>query len=148
MGKEKEAAANPFFRGLLQWGLYKRTQGRITRQVTFAALAITFLIAAYRLHVHWQSDNEFWQTLIPTLVAIVGIWLSYRLVNLPSFADFLISVEAEMYKMSWPARGELFRSSVVVILVIFGLAFILLGYDLLWRFILSFLGIHGAAGNG
>ena len=35
------------------------------------------------------------------------------------FADFLIAVEAEMTKVSWPSRGELVRSSIVVILVIF-----------------------------
>ena len=33
-------------------------------------------------------------------------------VNLPVFADFLIAVEAEMNKVSWPTRGELFRGSV------------------------------------
>ena len=42
----------------------------------------------------------------------------FRLVNLPKFADFLIAVEAEMNKVSWPTRTELFRSSVVVIVTI------------------------------
>ena len=148
MGKEKDAAAYPFFRELLQWGLYKRSQGRIARQVTFAALLIVCLIGAWRLHMHWQSSGEIWHTLVPTVVAALGAWLSFRAVNLPRFADFLISVEAEMYKVSWPSRGELFRSALVVILVIFGLALILVGYDMFWRFVLNFLGISSGGGGG
>ena len=35
-----------------------------------------------------------------------------------------------MNKVSWPSRGELFRASVVVIVVIFFLAAILFAYDL------------------
>ena len=149
MGKEKDAAAYPFFRELLQWGLYKRSQGRIARQVTFAALLIVCLIGAWRLHVHWQAENELWQTFVPTVVAALGAWLSFRAVNLPRFADFLISVEAEMYKVSWPSRAELFRSGLVVILVIFGLAMILVGYDMFWNLVLSkLLGIRSGGGGG
>ena len=48
---------------------------------------------------------------------------------MPSFADFLISVEAEMNKVSWPTRTELIRASIVVILMIFLLAAILFAYD-------------------
>jgi preprotein translocase subunit SecE len=48
---------------------------------------------------------------------------------MPTFADFLISVEGEMNKVSWPSRSELFRASLVVILVIFFLAALLFAYD-------------------
>jgi preprotein translocase subunit SecE len=78
----------------------------------------------------------------------VGLWLGFRIVNYPSFADFLIAVEAEMNKVSWPSRGELFRSSVVVIVVIFGLAAILLAYDIFWKAVLKFLGIVSSGGGG
>ena len=61
--------------------------------------------------------------------------MSYRVVNYPKFADFLIAVEAEMNKVSWPTRGELVRSSIVVIFVILVLAGLLYFYDLLWGFI-------------
>ena len=46
----------------------------------------------------------------PAPCCLVGVWLGYRLVNIPRFADFLIAVEAEMNKVSWPSRGELIRS--------------------------------------
>ena len=70
-----------------------------------------------------------------------AFWASYRLVNYPRFADFLIAVEAEMNKVSWPSRSELVRSSMVVIFVIFALAIILYGYDMLWTFLFRALGI-------
>lgn len=70
--------------------------------------------------------------LIPGLLLAVGLWVSFRVVNMPNFADFLIAVEAEMNKVSWPTRVELLRASVVVLLLIFTLAFVLAGYDFLW----------------
>ena len=57
--------------------------------------------------------------LIPCLLLAAALWACYRLVNLPVFADFLIAVEAEMNKVSWPTRPELFRASTVVLIVIF-----------------------------
>ena len=76
------------------------------------------------------------------ILLLVGIWLGYRIVNIPQFADFLIAVEAEMNKVSWPSRGELIRSSVVVIFVIFLLAIVLFGYDLVWRSLFVFIGVR------
>lgn len=70
------------------------------------------------------------QYVIPSIVLAVGIWASFRIVNIPRFADFLISVEAEMNKVSWPSRNQLWRASMVVIVVIFFLAGLLFVYDL------------------
>ena len=72
---------------------------------------------------------------MPLLLVAVGLWVSYRLVNIPRFADFLISVEAEMNKVSWPSKGELIRSSMVVIFVIVAMSALLYGYDAFWTLI-------------
>jgi preprotein translocase subunit SecE len=56
---------------------------------------------------------------------------------MPNFADFLIAVEAEINKVSWPTRGELFRASMVVLICIIMLALILYSYDIIWRVIFS-----------
>jgi preprotein translocase subunit SecE len=66
---------------------------------------------------------------IPLGVLCLGLWSSFRMVQTPSFADFLIAVEGEMNKVSWPSRGELFRASIVVMFVIFFMAAILFLYD-------------------
>jgi preprotein translocase subunit SecE len=71
--------------------------------------------------------------LIPGVLMIIFVWISYRLVNVPAFADFLIAVEAEVNKVSWPTRSELFRASVTVLLLIFTLAIILFAYDYAWN---------------
>jgi preprotein translocase SecE subunit len=76
-----------------------------------------------------SAAQTIWIYGIPFAVFVAGLWASFRVVQLPNFADFLISVEGEMNKVSWPARGELFRASVVVMFVIFFLAAILLLYD-------------------
>lgn len=119
---------------LFQVGLYKPTQGRITRQVTCGLLWTIFSIGAYRAYT-LLYNHELWQYTLPLVLLLVGFWGAYRLVNYAQFADFLIAVEAEMNKVSWPSRGELVRSSMVVIFVIFALAIVLFGYDLLWKFL-------------
>jgi preprotein translocase subunit SecE len=77
----------------------------------------------------------------PVVLLVLGLWASFRLVNVPAFADFLIAVEAEMNKVSWPSRGELFRASMVVLILIFALAFILAGCDMFWKVLLFWLGV-------
>ena len=62
--------------------------------------------------------------------------LDFAIVNWPSFADFLIAVEAEMNKVSWPSRTELIRASMVVIVLMFGLAPCCYTYDLVLNWIL------------
>ncbi len=79
--------------------------------------------------------------LVPGLLLLLGLWASYRVVNIPAFADFLIAVEAEMNKVSWPTRGELGRASAVVLIVIFSLAIVLSVYDMLWGILFRKLGI-------
>lgn len=143
MAKDNSVAASPFIRELFQGGLYKRNQGRITRQVTFAALAIGFALGAWRLSVYLETFSRPVQYLIPAAILAVGLWVSYRIVNVPRFADFLIAVEAEMNKVSWPTRDVLFRSTIVVMFTIFALAAILFMYDLLWSRILTMLGVTG-----
>ena len=141
MSKEKVASAVRWFGELFQVGVYKRSQGRIARQVTFAALAIGFALAAWRLSYHrlWLSSNV--ALVLSAVLLVGGMWISFRVVNMPRFADFLIAVEAEMNKVSWPSKAELIRSSLVVIFVLFFLAVVLFGFDLVWRFLFEQIGI-------
>lgn len=144
MSKEKAMAAPTLLQEFTHFGIYKRSQGRITRQVTAAVLLVTALIAAWRLNIWIEGSTNWWsgwEYAIPLLVAGVGAWAAFRAVNWPKFADFLIAVEAEMNKVSWPSKGELIRSSCVVIFVIFALAAILFGYDFFWSVFFKFIGV-------
>jgi preprotein translocase subunit SecE len=120
-----------FVQELFRVGLYKRTQGRIARQATFAALAVIVGLGAWSLSEFWQDKEPTLRYFVPFVLLLVGLWASFRIVQMPSFADFLISVEGEMNKVSWPSRGELFRASIVVMVVIFFLAALLFTYDFL-----------------
>jgi preprotein translocase subunit SecE len=142
MAKSKAAVSGSFLQEMFQVGLYKRSQGRIARQVTFAAAAIVIGLGAYSL----MNQLDFWlpakwgslQYVIAGGLAAAGWWISYRVVNYPVFADFLIAVEAEMAKVSWPSRAELTRAATVVIIVIFVLAAILYCYDIIWQVIFKY----------
>jgi len=134
--REASKAVSAFFEEFLRVGIYKRNQGRIIRQVTFAALALTLLIGLWRLGWFMRGYGESFPLGLcyglPGALAIVGLWAAYRSVNLPAFADFLIAVEAEMNKVSWPSRSELIRWSVVVIVMIFAIGLLLFGFDAIW----------------
>ncbi len=135
-------------RELLRASVYKRSQGRVTRQLTFAALAGTLAIAVWRLAQLlplWfavapgtapSPDIGVVRFLVPGLLMAAGAWLCFRLVNVPRFADFLIAVESEMAKVSWPTVDQVIRSSIVIIFLMFALAAILAAYDLFWWFVL------------
>ena len=144
-----------FFPELFRFGLYKPAQGRIVRQATFFSVALLACLAIWELHSSgWfnflnaaVADGEvagpnIAKMLFAFVLAGVGVWTAYRLVNFPTFADFLIAVEAEMNKVSWPTRDQLYRASVVVIFVIFAMAVLLFLFDILWTAVFEVIGIR------
>ena len=149
--RDNQTNAGTLWHELLSFSVYKPHQGRVTRQATFAALAITLALGVWRLAQVlplWLSsgtalsqsvpsvDIGVVRFLVPGLLLAVGLWMVFRLVNVSRFADFLIAVETEMTKVSWPTGGEVARSSIVIIFLIFALAAILAAYDLFWWFVL------------
>ncbi len=159
--QHNQTAAGTLWRDLLSFAVYKRNQGKVTRQVTFAVLAITLATGVWRLAqllpawfagvdgfagvrdaalatggAAYSPDLGVLRFLVPGLLLAAGLWFLFRLVNYPPFADFLIAVETEMTKVSWPSVDEVIRSSAVVIFMIFALAAILAAYDLFWWFVL------------
>ncbi len=144
-----------FFPELFRFGLYKPAQGRIVRQVTFFSVALLACLAIWELHSSgWfnflnaaavegeVAGPQIVKMLFSFALAGIGIWSAYRLVNYPVFADFLIAVEAEMNKVSWPTRDQLYRASVVVIFVIFAMAVLLFLFDILWTAVFEMIGIR------
>lgn len=126
---------------LFQARVYKRTQGRTVRLVTAVTLGIIVALSAWRLYQTMATSSPGLQWIVPGALLFLGWWLSFRLIHVPKFADFLIAVEAEMTKVSWPTKTELIRSSLVVILFIVSLAAILFLFDLFWRKIFELIGI-------
>ena len=137
MAKDKAAVKAGFLHELFQFDVYKPSQGKLVRQVTFAAMAVTFLLGCWQLRTYLREEYTQLQYIVPGVLLAIGLWVAYRVVNYAKFADFLISVEAELSKVSWPNRSEVTRSAIVVIFVIFAMAGLLFAFDLLWQFIFS-----------
>lgn len=105
-----------FIKELFRGGLFKPSQGKVCRRLTFIGIAIIFIAGSWRI---W-ADHLFGTVDISAIVAffnaLFGCWFAYRLINFAPFADFLISVEAEMTKVSWPSKNELFTTTKVVLI--------------------------------
>ena len=140
--KDGVMTSRPMVKELFASGIYKPNQGRMVRQVTCLTIWAVAVVGAWRFHT-LVLTNYFGSNATGYLLAValggLGMWIGFRLVNWPKFADFLISVEAELNKVSWPSWRELNRASVVVIFTIFFLAAILFGYDFFWQMVFSWL---------
>jgi preprotein translocase subunit SecE len=126
---------------MLSARLFKPNQGRVVRQVTAVAVAVVFVAAAWRLRVTIFSDAANWLSLgVPAVAAVLGCWFAFRLVTWPRFANFLISVEAEMDKVSWADWGYLKRATAVVLVTMVVLGAYLFTWDILWQQLFGLIG--------
>lgn len=152
---------------------YKRNQGRRVRLGTIVGFLLLAAAGIYSLVAHnslstasWQvripfTENYSWIILpdviytLPLLLTFLAIWVAYRVVNFPVFADFLIATEAELNKVSWTSRKRLIQDTVVVLVTVLLLTIFLFVVDQAWAWLLSRIGVvqfpsggSGAAGPG
>ena len=153
MATDKQSSMGLLLREVFRADIYKRSQGRIARQVTFAALALFVAAGVYSLNTTLSGLGVFNRLGdsatgarygFNAFLLAAGLWSCYRVVNFSRFADFLISVEVEMNKVSWPTRDQLIRSSAVVLITIFGMSAMMFGYDAFWAWLLTALGVIGS----
>ena len=133
-----------FWSEMFRFGVYKPSQGKIVRQLSFLAIATLAGLAAYELHRLRLFDVMFDGSRYVFLLVfgLLAVWFAYRVVNYSKFADFLIAVEAEMNKVSWPTKTELWNASLVVMFVIFAMAAALYLFDIVWTILFQFVGIR------
>jgi preprotein translocase subunit SecE len=131
-----------FWSELLRVGLYKRTQGRLARQLTAFGLGVLVIFGVFVLSQGPLSGyGSAVRSGVPVVITGVAAWVIFRLVNWPLFAEFLISVEAEMNKVSWASRLEVTRALIVVLSTMLFLGIVLFIYDNAWLFILTQIGV-------
>lgn len=132
---------------------YKRSLGLRIRRLTVLGVLIVGGTGAWSLWKQGVLPNSwtlampagvapitaltYAQDLIPVLIAIVTLWIAFRAVNVPDFAEFLIATEAEMNKVSWSSRKRLMQDTVVVLLTTLIMTLFLLAVDLFWGWLLS-----------
>jgi len=147
MVREGSFSALDFAKELLRTDAYKPNQGQVARKATMAGLLVAIAFGVWRLS-EFLKTSDAWGGVpgvaygVPLGLLVVGLWVCFRVNNYPKFADFLISVEGEMHKVSWPVWPVLLRSSWVVILLIFFLAFTLFVFDVFWRYVFALIGVN------
>ena len=137
------AAIAQFLGNLVRPDRYKPTQGKNARFWTAIGLGLLIgagLFQLYELQLKGQY-GPLAQFGIPALLGLAFAWVSWRVVNYPPFADFLIATEAEMNKVSWTSREDLRRATIVVLATILLLAVYLFAVDYLWSALLQAIGI-------
>ncbi len=74
-------------------------------------------------------------------LSLLGFFLVWRLVNVPSFADFLIATDSEMSKVSWPPFKKLWRDTLVVVAGMFLMGGMIMAIDWVWRGVLTSISV-------
>lgn len=140
---------------------YKRGQGLRVRRGTILGILVLAGCGIYTLMQHntLASGPQNWQLPIPfaagrslvllpdvaltlpLLLSAASLWLAYRVVHLPVFADFLIATEAELNKVSWTTRKRLVQDTIVVMVTVVLLTAFLFVVDQAWAFALTKVGV-------
>jgi preprotein translocase subunit SecE len=123
--------------------IYKRGQGKYTRIYSAFGAALIVGWGCWCLYQKLQaSDWGLWvETMVPAGLFVGLSGLVFWMVNKPSVADFMVSAEGEMKKVSWSSRKEIAVSTYIVIVVVILMAILLgitdLGFARLFMWILD-----------
>ncbi len=146
--KRAKSRFAPFLLNLARFDLYKPLQGRLARLWTGVGLGLVLALGVWQLSetlIEYQTPVRFG---IPAVLALVLGWTIYRLLQYPPFVEFLIATEAEMNKVSWTSRSDLYRATVVVLATLVLVAVYLFGIDWLWSFLLQLIGVLRFSSQG
>jgi preprotein translocase SecE subunit len=130
------------------FNIYKRGQGKYTRLCSAFAAAIIAASGCWQLFNKLDASSlwglnpktAMWiSTMVPAGLFVVLALLIFWLANKPSVADFMISAEGEMKKVSWSSRKEIAVSTTIVIVVVVFMATLLGTTDIGFRTLFSWL---------
>jgi preprotein translocase SecE subunit len=139
--------------GWFSFAPYKRSLGVRVRRLTILGILLVGASGVYTLIFQGVLPEE-WRLsmpgdlgpvtvltdaklLIPVVLILATLWVAFRAVNVPDFAEFLIATEAEMNKVSWSTRKRLMQDTVVVLVTTLIMTLFLLVVDLFWGWLLS-----------
>jgi preprotein translocase subunit SecE len=143
----KNLAIGGLWTSLISPSLYKRNQGKRVRQATAILFLGWALFGCWTLYTGPLADSPDGVRLgILAGLGLISFWVAYRAVNIPQVADFLIAVEAEMKKISWPTMQRCFRAATVVIVTMVLLAVVLFLYDQLWIWFFTLIKVLRVSG--
>lgn len=132
-----------FAGNLLKADVIKPSQGKLARRWTGIGIGVLMAAGIYTLYqtlVGFGYDSLTRFGVCLGLAAALG-WLIFRTMQYPPFVDFLIATEAEMNKVSWTSKADLYRATTVVLVTVLVMAVYLFGVDWLWSTILQQIGV-------
>jgi len=138
-----KAETRSFVSELGAFNIFKKNQGRVARQLTAGAIGLIVIVFAWSVYhdKSLSSQPNSVRMMVAGIIIVVGGWLTFRIVNYPPFAEFLISVEGEMHKVTWSSWPELWRAVAVVLSTMIFLGLILALYDFVWAWLLRSVGV-------
>lgn len=119
--------------------IYKPGQGKYTRLCSGFTVAITAALGCWRLYEKLDAsfENLWVVTMVPVGVFVAFGVVIFWLLNKASLANFLIAAEGELKKVNWSSRKEVAVSTVVVIIVVVGMAVLLGTTDLIFQLVFT-----------
>ena len=137
-----------FLANLFSANLYKPMQGRYARIYTAVGLALIVGLGLWRFYDTLLAYAPLTRFGIPAVIGFVLGWFIFRLLQFPPFVEFLIATEAEMNKVSWTSRDDLYRATTVVLTTVVLMSIFLFGVDSVWSNLLQHLGVLKFGGGG
>ena len=133
-----DSTATALLKGLGSFRIHKPNQGRLVRQATFAGLVLLAGFGCFSLSNELLGEyDQNTRRYVPLAIWAAIAWVSFRVVNLPRFVDFLAAVDSEREKVVWPDKPQVLRSTVVVITTMVLMGVFLFLVDMFWRFLFS-----------
>jgi preprotein translocase subunit SecE len=128
--------------GVSMFKIYKATQGRHVRTLTFAGVMLVAVSGAYVLSGKLYDVVPYLRYGIPSMMVVLLGLLAFWMVNRPQSADFLIATEGEMKKVAWSGKKEVIGSTKVVIVTTLMVAMLLFSVDILFGTLFRIMGVH------
>ena len=121
--------------------IYKRSQGKYTRLCSAFGAGIIVGLGCLQLYRKLEgTDLGLWvEIMVPAVLFVILAFVIFWLVNKATVADFMISAEGEMKKVSWSTRKEISVSTFIVIVVVFFMAALLGVTDLTFELFFTWL---------
>lgn len=137
-----------FLANLFTAKLYKPMQGWYARLYTAVGLGLIAAGGVWQAYESVLDLSPGWRFAVPAALLAALIWIVFRVVHFPPFAEFLIATEAEMNKVSWTTKESLYRSTLVVLSTVLVMAVYLFVIDWFWLFLLRMVGVLQFSGGG
>ncbi|QQE10578.1 preprotein translocase subunit SecE [Planctomycetota bacterium] len=124
--------------------IYKPGEGYWTRTLTWigsGTLVLSGILYIWDQMEYIQTNTLYWQGgMALAMVVVFGTFL-FWIMNKPNVAEFMIATEAEMKKVNWPSKKEVYGSTIVVIGGTALLAAILFVINISFAWIFTWMGV-------